>query len=201
PPGDRAGGDADGPPRVPRRAGGGWRSPARTARWGDRSRRRALAVRRHGGGVAPQTGGTGALERRVAEATLELFWRGGEQSRHLGRSDLGPHGELRVGRRGGEGDVPRAHVLTHVAPEQPVAHHAALVVIERRGVLDREVGDAAPRVEYARLDEGLGGTGVETAAARAATIGLKREIGDELGIGEDHADERERPDGRMDQHG
>src|SRR5207237_8640395 len=86
------------------------------------------------------------------------------------------------------------------APEAPVTTAPALVVAERGGVLDREIGNATPRVERPRLDEGIGRTGLEAASARATAVGLEGEVGDQLGIREDHADERERADGRIDQH-
>ena len=67
-------------------------------------------------------------------------------------------------------------------------------------VLDGEVGDAARRVQHARLDERVRGAGLEAAATRAAPIRCEGEIGSERGIGEDDADEGERAQRRVDEH-
>src|ERR1051325_10431862 len=95
---------------------GGWPPRRRHCAAGRRRRGARTPCRRNGGRTRRARGG-GAPPRLA----------GGR------RGAVDARGELGVGRRLGKRDVPRAHVLTHVAPEQPVAHHAALVVAERRG--------------------------------------------------------------------
>ena len=110
------------------------------------------------------------------------------------------HAELGVARRARELHVPRTDVLAHVAAEQPVAHVASVGLVELTGMLDGEVGDAAPRVEHARCDECAGWTGVETGAAGAAAIRLEGQVGGEIRVGQHDADEGERAPVGVDQH-
>jgi len=136
---------------------------------------------------------------------MECRRTGGRTRRHRargirGRREVRARSERRIGSRPGELHVPRAHVLAHVAPEQPITDERPLVRREVAAMLDREIGDAAARVHHVRRDEGVGRAGIEAAPAGAAAIPLKRQIGREGGIGENHADEREGADPGMDEH-
>ena len=145
-------------------------------------------------------GDAGALERCVAEAALERLPIFLEQRREIRLGDIGAHAELVVARRARELHVPRTDVLTHVTSEQPLAYEPLLDLAELGGVLDREVGDAAPRVEHARCDERARRACVQTGAAGAAPIRLERQIGDEIRVGQHDADEGERAPVGVDQH-
>ena len=75
--------------------------------------------------------------------------------------------------------VPRAHRETIVAAEDAVADKRTQFVRDRPLVLDRQIRDAAPRIEFVRRRKGVGRAGVETAPAAAAVVFLA-EIGLEL---------------------
>jgi len=67
-------------------------------------------------------------------------------------------------------------------------------------MLDREIGNARPRVEIAWSNERLRRARIEAAAARAAAVRLERQIRLEIRISQHNADERERSDFGMNQH-
>src|SRR5882762_5798960 len=67
-------------------------------------------------------------------------------------------------------------------------------------MLDGQVRNAAPGVEHVRCGKGIRRAGVEAGAAGAAAIGVERQVGCELRVGEHDADEGERAAARIDQH-
>ncbi len=58
--------------------------------------------------------------------------------------------------------------LAHVAAIDPVAHQRAQIDRDRSFQLDRQIADAAPRVEHIRARKGFGRAGVQTARTRSA---------------------------------
>src|SRR5690606_6980525 len=66
--------------------------------------------------------------------------------------------------------VPWADGKAIVAAIDAVAHRLAELKRDMTLVLDGQVGNAAARIEFVRLREGLRRTGIETAAAGAAMI-------------------------------
>src|SRR6266852_1804857 len=83
--------------------------------------------------------------------------------------------------------VPRTHRQAIVAAVDAVAHRRAQLARDRALVLDRQVGDAAPRIEPVGRRKRRGRTDVEAGAADAAMIGLRR-VGGELERREDRAE-------------
>ena len=131
---------------------------------------------------------------------LELsFIHRGERPR-VGRDDFVARREAGVASRAREAHVPGTDVLTHVAAEQPVTDLCRLRLGKFTAVLDRQIRNASARVEIARPSEGLGRTGVQAAPAGAAAVRVEWEIGLEVGIGQDDADECEGADLRVNQH-
>src|SRR5690606_5604428 len=78
------------------------------------------------------------------------------------------------------GLVVGADVLAGVAAEEPVARGLAVRLGVGAAVLDRDVAQAAPGIDRARLEEGAGGAGVEAEAAAPAAA-RERHVGLELG--------------------
>ena len=68
------------------------------------------------------------------------------------------------------------------------ADRGAQFARDRPGMLDREVGDAAARIELVRRREGLGRAGIEAGPARAAMIGFCC-IRDQHRVSQHHAQE------------
>src|SRR6266566_3521206 len=116
------------------------------------------------------------------------------------RRDFRTWHEAGIGRCAREADVPGTDILTDVATEQPIADLGSLRVGELAAMLDRQIRNARSRVEIARSDEGIGRTGIEAAAACPAAVRFEGEIRFQRCIGQDDADERERPELWMDQH-
>src|SRR5439155_12431302 len=177
----RAGDDVGRSSRAPRRGVAGSRRsvrslPPRSRSWSAR--------RQNGGGVVPHPGPRGARERCVAVARGERGVVHRQELRRVSRGggDGRPRGELGVFRGDRELLVPGTYVLADVAAEQPVAHLDLLGGGERAASLDREIRDAAARVQLARGDEGLGGAGVEAAAAGAAAVATEGEIRRQGGV-------------------
>src|SRR5205085_5782493 len=70
--------------------------------------------------------------------------------------------------------VPRADRQAIVAPEDAVADRRPQLIGDRALVLDRQIRDAAPRIEPVGSREGGGRAGVEAAATLAAMVGFRR---------------------------
>ena len=111
------------------------------------------------------------------------------ESQQLGERRMPARPERRLA-RDGSAAVPRADVLAHVAAEGPAADAGPEVGRDRSPALDRQVRDAAPRVQHVRVDEGPRGAGVQAARAAPAAVRQGR-IGLELRRGQHHADEEE----------
>src|SRR5690606_4767936 len=108
-----------------------------------------------------------ALDRRAGEMRAE---RCVVQSRQLGERggiEVVAGGELRLSRRLGV-LVPGADGEAIVAAIDAVADGLPEFVRDRSLVLDRQVGDAAPRIEPVGCREGVGRADVEAGLARAA---------------------------------
>src|SRR3970282_1121447 len=86
------------------------------------------------------------------------------------------------------------------AAELPRAELALERRSDRAAVLDREVRNAAPRIEDIRRSERPCRAGVETGAAGAAAVG-ERLVEVERGRGQQHADQEPRAQVRVEQHG
>ena len=94
------------------------------------------------------------------------------RSARFGRRQLRPRREGQVRRRRRRELVPRAHRQAVVAPVDAVAQAAAELLRHRPRMLDRQVGDAPPRIEPERRGEGVGRARPLAGVARAA--GLRR---------------------------
>ena len=147
-----------GPPRWPRTAGkqrgivrvaGGDQHVAHEARPAEPLDRAAGKQRPEAGVVEDEPGGEAGREEVVAGAQLGL-------ARHLRPL------------------VPRAHREAVVAAVDPVADRRPEFLRDRPLVLDRQVRDAAPRVEPIGRREGVGRAGLEAGAAGAAMVLLRR---------------------------
>src|SRR5207237_1080258 len=80
---------------------------------------------------------------------------------------------------------PRTDDLAVVASIDAVAHERTQLFGDRPEVLDREIGDAAARVELVRSDDRARGADVDAALARAAVrarggVGFERKTDEEL---------------------
>ena len=105
-------------------------------------------------------------------------------ARNAGIVEPGQLGETRRGQRGARQEVgfvgrarefvPGADREAIVAAIDAVADQRAQLVRDRPLVLDRQIGDAAPRIEPVRGRERGGRAGVETAPAGAAMVALGR---------------------------
>jgi len=90
--------------------------------------------------------------------------------------------------RWGGRPVERAHLLAVIAAEEVPADRLAELIGRVLALLDREVGDAAARIEDEGGDEGFGGAGVEASRTGAAAL-CHRGVGDELERGHDLAED------------
>src|SRR5215469_11529943 len=73
-------------------------------------------------------------------------------------------------RRDGSTAVPRANVLTNVAPKDMIAHGLAKFLRNPAAQFDGQVGNAPARVQNIRFDKRLRGTSIETLSAVSAQI-------------------------------
>ncbi len=91
----------------------------------------------------------------------------------MGRLQVLARGELRF--RGGFGEfVPGASGKAIVAAIDAVAHRLPEFERDWALILDREIGNAAPRIELVRRGKGIRRTGVQAGPAGAAAVGLWR---------------------------
>ena len=72
--------------------------------------------------------------------------------------------------------IPRAHVLANVTTEEPFSHAGSQFCWHVIAQLDRQVTDAAARIQNVRIDERAGRTGIETRSAGTAVVGLVRGV-------------------------
>ena len=140
--------------------------------------------------VAHHAVAPGALDGRAGEALAE---GGIVERQQLGqRRRIRARQRLQLGQARGLGElVPRAHGEAVVAAEHAVADRLAELRGDVALVLDRQVGDAAARIELVGRGERLGRADVEAAAAGAAMIDLGR-IRLQLRRGQDGAEEQPR---------
>ena len=183
-------------------------APDRAAR-APRRRRRAPAARHHRAAARPRAASAASPELPIAISTLRTkrsrpvrltgdlanSARNAASSSRASSASFGAR--KRLARRklrlapGLRELVPRAHRETIVAAIDAVAHQRAQLARDRTLVLDRQVRDAAPRIEPVGRREGLGRADVEAGRARAAVIGLGV-VRRELERGEDRAEEQPR---------
>ena len=97
--------------------------------------------------------------------------------------------------------IPWADVLADVTAEDPVAHERTQLARDGAAQLDREVGDAAPRVHAIRCDDGPRGTRIEAAVAAAAMLALERQVGLERAVHQQLAQQEPGADRLRDQAG
>ena len=88
--------------------------------------------------------------------------------------------------------VPRAGRKAIVAAIDAIAKQRPQFLIDRAAMLDRQVGNAAPRIQLERRRKGPGGAGVQTGGAAAAVVALGR-VGRQVQRGEDRAKEEPVP--------
>ena len=143
------------------------------------SRQRRAAPRRRGAGsiadrdqhVAHEAVAADALDRRAGEERAER--------RIVERREVGQTRRASIPARGSKSRltrrlrelVPRADRQTIVAAVDAVAHQRAQFARDQALVLDRQVGDAAPRIEPIGRRKRPGRADIETAPARAAMVG------------------------------
>ncbi len=96
--------------------------------------------------------------------------------------------------------VPWADRETIVAAVDAIADQRPQLARDRPLVLDRQIGNAAPRVDLVGRGKGGGRAGVETGAAAPAMVGL-RLVGRQVEIGEDRAEKQPRAEIAADQIG
>src|SRR5437867_713730 len=96
--------------------------------------------------------------------------------------------------------VPGADLLADIATEHPVSDVRPLPGRDAAADLDRQVRDAARRIDQVRLRDRPRRAGVETGGARAAAVG-HRIVGREIEIGQHLAEEQPGVAARVDQVG
>src|SRR6202049_3772049 len=101
----------------------------------------------------------------------------------------------------GKSNIPWTDILADVAAVDETADLSPLLRRNRALRLDREVGDALGGVQHAGRREGSGRAGVQTASAAAASIRVEWRICHEIELDEEHADEKEGPNTRVDKIG
>ena len=142
--------------------------------------------------VAHEAVAADPLDRRAGEAAAEgaVVERCQLGEQRQGERLARPEGELAAGR--GE-LVPRADRQAVVAAIDAVADRRPQRARDVPLVLDRQVGDAAPRIELVGRREGLGGADVEAGPAGAAMVALRR-VGRKIEVAEDGTEEQPRPE-------
>ena len=138
--------------------------------------------------VADEAVTSGALDRRIAKQVAEGGIVETRQVFETRRGQFGAGVKLRLARHGCKA-VPWAHREAIVAAIDAIAHRHAEFARNVSLVLDGEIGNAAPRIDFVRCGEGLRRADVEAAAAGTAMIrfGL---VGLDLERGEDRAEEQ-----------
>src|SRR5262249_4118939 len=126
------------------------------------------------------------MNRRSPRPLLEFLRRPAEELRQRRAIEVMAHLEVRVRRRARE-LIPRAHELTVIAADDAVADGSSQRDRDRTVMLDGEVGDAAPRIELVRRDDGARRAGRDARLARAA-VRARRRIERECEISEDLAE-------------
>src|SRR4051794_23142015 len=115
--------------------------------------------------AAPDCGSFGASKELVLRPR-EQFWQ-------RGRVECIASAEVRLVRAARE-LVPWANELTVVATEDSVAHQWAKLGVDRAFVFDRQVRDAAARIETIRADDRLRRADIDAARARTAMCRCRR---------------------------
>ena len=90
-----------------------------------------------------------------------------------------------------EAQVPRTHVLAHVASIDTIADPLAQLERNLLAQLDREVRDAPSRIELSRRRDRPRRARVETPGARPAAIRLERRVDGQLEIEHERTEEDE----------
>src|SRR3954468_6181059 len=114
-----------------------------------------------------------APDRRAAQALVEIGLGPGKKLDQRRLVEAIADLEIRLG-RGLRESVPRADELTIVAAVDAVPDQRTQLFRNRALVLDRQVGDAAARVELVGTDDRLGRTDVDAAVAGAAMLFCRR---------------------------
>jgi hypothetical protein len=109
------------------------------------------------------------VDRAAGEPFVKLAFGPLEERDQRRAVESVSHGEIGFS-RGLRETVPGAHELAVVAAVDAVADQRPERLRDAAFVLDREVGDAAARIELVGADDGAGGTRVETAPARTAML-------------------------------
>src|SRR5437870_1192658 len=108
-----------------------------------------------------------AADGRAFEALIEFALGPREEAHEHRVVEVVAHREVGIV-RGLRVLVPRTDDLAVVASIDAVAHERTQLFGDRPEVLDREIGDAAARVELVRSDDRARGADVDAALARAA---------------------------------
>src|SRR5262249_19094142 len=114
-----------------------------------------------------------AADRRALQALVELGLGPGEELHQPGAVEAVARLEVLLGARLGEA-VPRADELAVVAAVDAIADEGTQLLRNRALVLDREIGDAAARVELVGTADGLRRAHVDAALASPAAVFLRR---------------------------
>ena len=96
--------------------------------------------------------------------------------------------------------VVRTHLLTHVAPIQPLPGRFAELLRNLLAQLDREIRDAPARIEPSRRRDRPRRTRLETPRASPAAVRLERRVCLELEIEHERAEKEERAALRIHEH-
>ena len=122
-----------------------------------------------------------AHEALAADALDRAAGEPGPERRVVEAGELGERRSVEVGARrklrlapGLSELVPRADGQAVIATIDAVADRGSKLARDRALMLDREIGDAAPRVDPVGRGERLGRTGVEAGAALAAMVRFGR---------------------------
>src|SRR5690606_38063199 len=98
-----------------------------------------------------------------------------------------------------EAEVPGADLLAVVAAEEPGPRLGLELVRHRAAVLDRQVGDAASRVDHVGTGKGVGGAGAKAAAARSTEVLVGRVVGGDLAVHDEAGQKHPAPVGAGDE--
>ena len=153
-----------------------------------RQERHVAAVADGDGDIADEAVAADAFNGGARKHRSECGVVQGGESGEGRRDKVGAMGEFLFAAGGGE-FVPGADGEAVVATIDTVAERLAEGMRDRAFAFDRQIGDAAPRIELVGGGQGICGAGGQAGCAAAAMIRVRR-VGRQVQGGEDFAEEK-----------